>query len=260
MRFLDTNVILRYLTRDDEAKAEARYQLFQRVRQGEEELFTCEAMGIGISSALLRVILLLAAVAGLLLSAACQVSPTSVPPTTPVLSETPDIEATVEVRVQQELAKIRTQTPTLVPPPNAAANISAVEATERLRIYFEEIADRHEVSARWNEDIDSGIYNPIPAGCNPVAILAPPDYHEKCTALLKAQIKAIGVSSLKETRRARDCPSYSNDLCTNMTAEYHGQGTWLITVRGTIPVAPGEFEEQWWFFESGDIPPRKRTD
>ena len=44
MRFLDTNVILRYLTRDDEAKAEACYQLFQRVRQGEKELFTCEAI------------------------------------------------------------------------------------------------------------------------------------------------------------------------------------------------------------------------
>ena len=44
MRFLDTNVILRYLTRDDEAKADACYQLFQQVKQGEEELFTCEAI------------------------------------------------------------------------------------------------------------------------------------------------------------------------------------------------------------------------
>ncbi len=44
MRFLGTNVILRYLTRDDEAKAEACYRLFQRVSQGEEELFTCEAI------------------------------------------------------------------------------------------------------------------------------------------------------------------------------------------------------------------------
>ncbi len=44
MRFLDTNVILRYLTRDDEVKAEACYELFQRVSRGEEELFTCEAI------------------------------------------------------------------------------------------------------------------------------------------------------------------------------------------------------------------------
>ena len=44
MRFLDTNVILRYLTRDDEVKAEACYQLFQQVKDGEEELFTCEAI------------------------------------------------------------------------------------------------------------------------------------------------------------------------------------------------------------------------
>lgn len=44
MRFLDTNVILRYLTRDDEAKAAACYELFQRVQRGEEKLFTCEAI------------------------------------------------------------------------------------------------------------------------------------------------------------------------------------------------------------------------
>ena len=44
MRFLDTNVILRYLTRDDEAKAKACYRLFQRVKQGHEELFVCEAI------------------------------------------------------------------------------------------------------------------------------------------------------------------------------------------------------------------------
>ena len=44
MRFVDTNVFLRYLTGDDEIKAQACYQLFQRVNQGEEELFTCEAI------------------------------------------------------------------------------------------------------------------------------------------------------------------------------------------------------------------------
>ncbi|MXW35930.1 MAG: type II toxin-antitoxin system VapC family toxin [Chloroflexi bacterium] len=44
MRFLDTNVIIRYLTGDDEAKAEACYELFQRVQRGEEELFTSEAV------------------------------------------------------------------------------------------------------------------------------------------------------------------------------------------------------------------------
>ena len=44
MRFLDTNIIVRYLTRDDEAKAQSCYQLFQRVQRGEEELVTCEAV------------------------------------------------------------------------------------------------------------------------------------------------------------------------------------------------------------------------
>ncbi len=41
---MDTNVILSYLTGDDEAKAQACYRLFKRVEAGEEELFTCEAI------------------------------------------------------------------------------------------------------------------------------------------------------------------------------------------------------------------------
>ena len=44
MEFLDTNVILRYLTKDDETKAEACYELFEQVRQGNKALFTCEAV------------------------------------------------------------------------------------------------------------------------------------------------------------------------------------------------------------------------
>lgn len=42
MRFLDANVFLRYLTRDDEAKANACYDLFQRIGRGEEEVVTNE--------------------------------------------------------------------------------------------------------------------------------------------------------------------------------------------------------------------------
>ena len=44
MRFLDTNVVLRYLTGDDEVKARACYELFQRVQRGEAELFTTESV------------------------------------------------------------------------------------------------------------------------------------------------------------------------------------------------------------------------
>ncbi|MCY4448984.1 MAG: type II toxin-antitoxin system VapC family toxin [Chloroflexi bacterium] len=44
MKFLDTNVVLRFLTRDDETKAADCYRLFQRVQQGEEELLTCESV------------------------------------------------------------------------------------------------------------------------------------------------------------------------------------------------------------------------
>lgn len=44
MKFLDTNVILRYLTCDDPQKAEACYELFQKAKQGKVELMTCEAV------------------------------------------------------------------------------------------------------------------------------------------------------------------------------------------------------------------------
>ncbi len=44
MKFLDTNVILRYLTRDDEVKARACYELFQRLKDGSEGVFTSEAI------------------------------------------------------------------------------------------------------------------------------------------------------------------------------------------------------------------------
>ena len=44
MKFLDTNIILRFLTRDDVEKADACLRLFQQVQLGEEELLTCEAV------------------------------------------------------------------------------------------------------------------------------------------------------------------------------------------------------------------------
>lgn len=44
MRFLDTNVFLRYLTRDDEVKAEAARELFLRLRSGEERATTSESV------------------------------------------------------------------------------------------------------------------------------------------------------------------------------------------------------------------------
>ena len=44
MRFLDTNIILRYLTRDDPAKAQACFLLFQQVKQGSEQLQTTESV------------------------------------------------------------------------------------------------------------------------------------------------------------------------------------------------------------------------
>ena len=44
MEFLDTNVILRYLTRDDPIKAERCFRLFQRVKNKEVQLSTSESV------------------------------------------------------------------------------------------------------------------------------------------------------------------------------------------------------------------------
>ncbi len=46
MKYLDTNIFLRYLTktRGQEAKAQACFELFQRVKQGEAVVTTCEAV------------------------------------------------------------------------------------------------------------------------------------------------------------------------------------------------------------------------
>jgi len=44
MKFLDANVILRYLTCDDPKKAENCYELFQKVKKSKIKLITCEAV------------------------------------------------------------------------------------------------------------------------------------------------------------------------------------------------------------------------
>jgi predicted nucleic acid-binding protein len=44
MRFLDTNIILRYLTKDDPIKAAACFALFQRLQNGTEEATTSEVL------------------------------------------------------------------------------------------------------------------------------------------------------------------------------------------------------------------------
>lgn len=44
MRYLDTNIFLRFLTRDDESKAQACHELFRRLRDGEEEATTSEVV------------------------------------------------------------------------------------------------------------------------------------------------------------------------------------------------------------------------
>lgn len=41
-RFADTNIFLRYLTRDDEAKAERALRLLERVERGEERIVTTQ--------------------------------------------------------------------------------------------------------------------------------------------------------------------------------------------------------------------------
>ena len=41
-RFLDTNILLRYLTKDDETKASACFELLRRVERGEEVVVTSD--------------------------------------------------------------------------------------------------------------------------------------------------------------------------------------------------------------------------
>ncbi|MBI4312644.1 MAG: type II toxin-antitoxin system VapC family toxin [Chloroflexi bacterium] len=43
-RFLDTSVFIRYLTRDDEAKAQASFALFRRLEGNEETALTSDAV------------------------------------------------------------------------------------------------------------------------------------------------------------------------------------------------------------------------
>lgn len=42
VRFLDTNILIRHLTRDDPRKAQACYRLLQRVERGEEVVVTSD--------------------------------------------------------------------------------------------------------------------------------------------------------------------------------------------------------------------------
>ncbi len=44
MRFLDANVFLRYLTRDDQVKADACFRLFQSLQRGEEVATSSESV------------------------------------------------------------------------------------------------------------------------------------------------------------------------------------------------------------------------
>ncbi len=44
MKYLDTNVIIRYLVKDDAGAAAASKTFFQRVADGEEEIFTSETV------------------------------------------------------------------------------------------------------------------------------------------------------------------------------------------------------------------------
>lgn len=44
MRFVDTNVFIRFLTGDDADKARACFELFQRVKRGQDQVTTSEAV------------------------------------------------------------------------------------------------------------------------------------------------------------------------------------------------------------------------
>lgn len=196
-----------------------------------------------------------------LLVTATGCSPVSVDNPTGDNPVTPDLQATVEVQVQATLeafsgiASAETPVPTsnASPLPTSSAKISAVEATERLRIYFEEASERGATMADHKKRIDSGMFHPVPEGCFLPGIFDP-DSYEKCPEWVKAMMESTAIEQSKEFSRTS----------STMTAVYQGQGTWLITVEGIFTIARIDlqgtsFNEQWWLFESGDTPPRKVT-
>jgi uncharacterized protein len=44
LKYIDTNIFIRYLTRDDEVKAHRCRELFERLDRNDEEVMTCEAV------------------------------------------------------------------------------------------------------------------------------------------------------------------------------------------------------------------------
>jgi uncharacterized protein len=44
MKFIDANIILRYLTKDDPQKGQKCFELFQKIKNNEIEVTTCEAV------------------------------------------------------------------------------------------------------------------------------------------------------------------------------------------------------------------------
>lgn len=44
MKYLDANIVIRYLTKDDQRKALACFELFQRLKRGDEQVETNEAV------------------------------------------------------------------------------------------------------------------------------------------------------------------------------------------------------------------------
>jgi len=44
MKFVDANIILRYLTKDDPQKGQKCFELFQKIKNNEIEVTTCEAV------------------------------------------------------------------------------------------------------------------------------------------------------------------------------------------------------------------------
>lgn len=206
------------------------------------------------------------AIALLFLLSACDFA------SSPTAEPTPNSQPTIDALVAQKLAAEKKQAEiaaelermkseilnvALPPTPTSYANISGVEAIERLRVYFEEASERNEALSLHKQSIDSGMFNyathtaGVPTGCYLPGIFNLASY-EKCPWEMKDYMRQVALVVSKEIAR----PS------SRMTAEYQGQGTWLITVEGkfgslTRPDWVGNtFKEQWWLFESGNIPAR----
>ena len=150
---------------------------------------------------------------------------------------TPDLQPTVEALVEQRLAEVLAATPN----PTPLATFSKVEAISRLRWYFETKLDEEQS-------------------------FATEVYGEALQRFVLSESEPPGGYGTLGSYIFADRDMWVHRQSGDMTADYQGQGIWLITVgpRRYWSATAAYCEsctqqllfERWLLLESGDIPPQ----